>query len=1242
MEILPLISSVQSELQSKPWTLSYGGSAGVPMMQYATFMGDAANSDGVWTGYESAQTMKTAAQKGLNTKSTNNVYPPFMDTGTSDTFSTSGWNNSDWIDNGSAELVIGLNDAEKNHYSDLIDLIANSGGKLAETLVMDRKTSALVIRVPVDTVSTFVSRAELSRWARYIEPDVKFKADFTPNDPYWLNQWGPAKIQADYAWNTTTGNASMLVAVVDTGIYWSHPDIAPNYVPLGYDWVNKDPDPMDDNGHGTHVAGTIAAAINNSIGIAGLANVRIMAEKVLDQYGSGTASDIAEGIIHAVDNGAKIINLSLGATFNTQTMYEAVRYAFDHGVLVVAAAGNSASNVKQYPAGYDEVVAVSATNMQDSLAGFSNYGGWVDVAAPGVHIYSTWINNSYVYLSGTSMASPHVAGVAALIWSRFLNMTRDQVWAQLQYTADDLGAPGFDVYYGFGRINARKAVEQAPLDHDLLVLRMRTSSYVQLGTQPTVNTTILNMGSNDESNITVELLVNGTLADSSAIGFLTSGASRMVSLSWNATVEGMYNVTTCVLPVTGETSIGNNAFPTEVTCNSPRVIRVPNDYSTIQRAVNAANGGDTIFVASGTYRETIQIVTSGLTLVGENRNSTIIDGGGRDNVVSVTADDVKVDNFTIQNGGKDNAGVLLLGSNANTINNTLILNNTYGIFLVFSPSTIARNNAVTNNTYNFDLYGESIMDFIQDIDSSNTVNGKPIYYLVNQRDNNVPTDAGYVAVVNSTNISVKDANLSGNSEGVLFAYTVDSSIQNVNASDNGFGIHLYESMNNSVTDTSLSNNEEGIYLASSNNNTVAFSTLSNNSFGLDMVTSYNNAASNVNALYNTYGVLLEMSGNNSLRSCNMTSNQFNFGVTGTQLVDLVNDVNTSNTVDGRPVYYWINQLDKQVPEDAGYVAVVNSVNITVAQLNITKNVQGILFAFTTNSTVSENSVAENYQDGIVLYSSDRNRISANNLVANGISIEIIGSSNNTVYHNNFMGGNVEALCYNSTNLWDNGYPSGGNYWINYAGVDLRKGESQNETSIDGIGDTENFIDSSNIDHYPLMKPYAGPHDIGITSVNLSKTFVGQGYPVNITAVVLNYGEQLEIFNITLKADPAPNQTQTLTLTIRNATVVAFSLSTAGLSYGNYTLSIHALSIHAGPVPNETDTSDNNYYTSITVTMPGDINGDHTVDIYDAILLSAAFNTKPGNSNWNPNADINSDGIVDIYDAIIQSAHFKPH
>jgi len=581
---------------------------------------------------------------------------------------------------------------------------------------------------------------------------------------------------------------------------------------------------------------------------------------------------------------------------------------------------------------------------------------------------------------------------------------------------------------------------------------------------------------------------------------------------------------------------------------------------------------------------------------------------------------------------------LLLGSDANTINNTAILDNTYGLFLDTSPSTTARNNTITNNTFNFGLYGESIMDFIQDIDSSNTVAGKPICYIVNQRGSSVSTDAGYVAVVNSTNINVKDANLTGNSEGILFAYSNGSVIQNVNASNNSVGIFLYESMNNSVTDTSLTNSDEGIYLLSSNNNTVASSILSNNSYGLDIVRSYNNAASDLEAFNNTYGVLLEMSGNNSLRNNNLTINQFNFGVVGTQLFDLVNDVDTSNIVDGKPVYYWINQHDEQIPKDAGYVAVVNSANITVAQLNVTKNVQGVLFAFTTDSTISQNNVTENDQNGIVLYSSDHNRIYANKLAGNGVGVGTVDSSNNTIYHNNFMGDNVEALCYNSSNLWDNGYPSGGNYWINYTGLDLRRGVYQNEKGIDGIGDTPYVIGSHNKDNYPLMQHWTG-HDITVISVMSTKTVIGEGFSYKVIVNVANEGDTAETFNVTAYANATVIGTQQITnLNGTDQNILTFGQNTTGLAYGNYTISAHA-----SPVPGETNIANNNLTVdSICVGILGDINGDGTVNILDAIVLGSSFLATLNSRNWNSNADINDDGIVNILDAIIMGNHFLQH
>jgi hypothetical protein len=292
------------------------------------------------------------------------------------------------------------------------------------------------------------------------EPNMRVRAESFPNDPYWSLQWGPKKIEADWAWNATLGNSSILVAVIDTGIDYTHPDLAANYVELGYDWVNNDADPMDDNNHGTRVAGVIAAQINNGIGIAGLAQVKIMAEKVLDEHGEGYVDQLANGIYHATDTGAKIISMSLSTEYNGSLLYDAVKYAYEKNVLLVAAAGNEAPPTDNpvYPAAYDEVIAVSSTDENDQKAYSSKYGDWIELAAPGVNIYSTIRGGGYGYWSGTSFACPHVSGLAALLWSEFPNVTRDWVRARLRETADDLGDPGFDIFYGYGRINARKAI----------------------------------------------------------------------------------------------------------------------------------------------------------------------------------------------------------------------------------------------------------------------------------------------------------------------------------------------------------------------------------------------------------------------------------------------------------------------------------------------------------------------------------------------------------------------------------------------------------------------------------------------------------------------------------------------------------------------------------------------------------------------------------------------------------------
>ena len=271
----------------------------------------------------------------------------------------------------------------------------------------------------------------------------------------------------------------MTIAVIDTGVDLGHPDLSSKLV-AGYDFANGDNDPQDDEGHGTHVAGIAAAATNNNVGVAGVAwGAHLMPVKVLDSSGSGYTSDIAQGITWAVDHGARILNLSLGGPGYSSTLADAVAYAYTRNALVIAAAGNEylTGNPTSYPAAYPNVLAVAATTDQDGHASYSNTGFYVDVSAPGGDptsssdanpghwIYSTYWRGSgfsYVGAAGTSMAAPHVAGLAALIWSIHLDWTNDQVQQAIIATAVDLGVPGRDDIFGYGRINAYAAVLYTP------------------------------------------------------------------------------------------------------------------------------------------------------------------------------------------------------------------------------------------------------------------------------------------------------------------------------------------------------------------------------------------------------------------------------------------------------------------------------------------------------------------------------------------------------------------------------------------------------------------------------------------------------------------------------------------------------------------------------------------------------------------------------------------------------------
>ncbi|PZE22684.1 S8 family peptidase [Paenibacillus xerothermodurans] len=284
----------------------------------------------------------------------------------------------------------------------------------------------------------------------------------TPNDAlYRRYQWNLPLIDTERGWGVSRGSRNVTVAVVDTGIDLNHSDLTPQLV-SGMNVVNTSTPPYDDVGHGTHVAGVIGALVNNNLGVAGMSWYNnIMPVKVLAANGAGTTYAVAQGIIWATDHGADVINLSLGNYAESNFLHDAIRYAYDHDVVLVAASGNDNTDRPGYPAAYPEVLAVAATDAQRNKASFSNYGDYIDVAAPGVTIASTYPNNQYAALSGTSMASPHVAALAGLIRSVNPSLSNEEVMDIMRNTAQDVGLQGRDHYFGYGLVDVEAALRSA-------------------------------------------------------------------------------------------------------------------------------------------------------------------------------------------------------------------------------------------------------------------------------------------------------------------------------------------------------------------------------------------------------------------------------------------------------------------------------------------------------------------------------------------------------------------------------------------------------------------------------------------------------------------------------------------------------------------------------------------------------------------------------------------------------------
>ena len=345
----------------------------------------------------------------------------------------------------------------------------------APAKALDVPLAYVVVEVKGDS-ERFLADFGQMRGVQFVEPRHYARAFDSPSDPMYALQHALPRVQLTGAWDRCSVASPPLVAIVDTGIDYAHPDLVAQFGPLkGYDFVDSDADPAPDASwetHGTHVAGIIAATRDNGIGVAGAAPAVLLSLRALDQEGRGTQDDVADAINWAATHGARIVNLSLGGSADL-ILEAAVENAWNHNVLLVAASGNESRNAISYPAAYDEVIAVGAISQANGLADFSNYGPQQELVAPGTTILSTYPQADYAVASGTSMASPLVAGVAALTLSCDPSLGNSQLRALLTGSADDLGSPGWDPTYGYGRVNAWALLDRlfGPPNSQRLVVR---------------------------------------------------------------------------------------------------------------------------------------------------------------------------------------------------------------------------------------------------------------------------------------------------------------------------------------------------------------------------------------------------------------------------------------------------------------------------------------------------------------------------------------------------------------------------------------------------------------------------------------------------------------------------------------------------------------------------------------------------------------------------------------------------
>ncbi|MFB7641233.1 S8 family serine peptidase [Peribacillus butanolivorans] len=450
-----------------------------------------------------------------------------------------------------------------------------------------------------ETTDNLIKELEDQKNVEYAEPNYLFKKMESPNDPAYIDQWHHKTLGTQAAWTKTMGSKEMVVAIIDDGIDRNHEDLK-GKIDHPYDAVRNRKNIIPVGEHGTHIAGIIAGSANNDLGGTGVApNIKIMPINVFNGKYADTA-DIIEAIHYAVQQGADIINMSLGETSYSEALNKAVQEAYSKGLLIVAATGNEGDMGKSvqrvYPAAFSHVISVAATDSKDKRTSYSNYHSTVDIAAPGDYILSTLPNNRYGWMSGTSMATPMVAGVAALIWSNEPKLTKYEVEYRLYDSALDLGTKGKDIYYGNGRVNAKKALEMKTLTRPTVTAISDKDTLIKGKIPSDFKTGTLSIYTNEKTLATVK--INGEKTFSATIAKQTAGTliyTRVVDNAGNKSVPVLVKVEDKTAPTKPTVnSVGDNTTKVTGKAEAGSTVTVKMGSTELGKAKSNSSGNFTV------------------------------------------------------------------------------------------------------------------------------------------------------------------------------------------------------------------------------------------------------------------------------------------------------------------------------------------------------------------------------------------------------------------------------------------------------------------------------------------------------------------------------------------------------------------------------------------------------------------------------------------------------------------------